>query len=997
MKLPNKRSEVSRSMSSAMREPILRSNAKQEVAATQRFFGMPTNYDDVGNAQARAAQAQGRVGLALADTGIAALGAVAQVDAIQQKVTYDARVSELNSWLAGYAAEEALRQDLGQFDPVTKSYGYDSMDEKFQSEYRQFKEFLGKKYKLTNGALQQEWANVERGSSTEARIRLDRLKRGAMDERVQGDSLVAHSRLSTSDELESWRVDAEKIFPPAKVEELYLAGQDNILIKEYRTKVFGGFGESNSNIEEWKYELDRLMMPGSEGQLGASITAYNRVNTLLKNKRAENNSASIDALVESKTPGEAKAVVAAALETGNFEREDQWIKAGQLQVSDLLVKEARDFLTDDTGQPIDDPEVQSLLAEDIAFNPEVTDADKKKYADDSYKAADSFNRFVIDLAWTSGNKGAAATKADEALLRLDEMSPEELGLKVGDYATKDILMGKMAEHLNQKKRIHAAQTIKLGKDAQDWQDAGQWMSGSMNINPWDTRASDLSGKAFITYVSGKNAENKQFTKPTEMLLADFTKQYKVAPTEAVDQLSYSAITGSPDQAAASLQNISLLNGLTGNHLPHQKGINKDQVVRAINMAHALQGLEGEAFAKALANYKAHELQGNKNSTAIKASYGEFSPRSADSIKEFFKTYAETNGLPVSELSDTGVALVQQYVEEAFSMYNGTESLALGSAVSIALSQMGIENDEYKINSYFAVSAYANQERTDDNPTLKQNIADVAELAGVDPEDVVTTVVPTSQGTNEVIYSDKAGGILINNQTGEVLQGDVNQLSPEAQRLADRVDVDKALDDAQRNLDAKNKQLTQAAPISLTGNRRSQKQREALVVATQSDDQMEAAQAKETIKVMDSIEYQKAVESGNQEFADGIMEEALAHVVAVETARRAAQERIAIENDRITTISEENKDLYTQENIEDYRAAKEGQEITGDVSKEFADHFKKRQESNAAKREQAAIDDDRNKQNLEAAAKKGRNSTSENKGAPKDFKGRGSAAARKKKD
>ena len=72
-------------MASTMRRPVLEEGRVQHQAYQQDFTPMPTNYDDVGNAQARAALAQGEAGMALAEVGLDVAKAADSVFQIQNK------------------------------------------------------------------------------------------------------------------------------------------------------------------------------------------------------------------------------------------------------------------------------------------------------------------------------------------------------------------------------------------------------------------------------------------------------------------------------------------------------------------------------------------------------------------------------------------------------------------------------------------------------------------------------------------------------------------------------------------------------------------------------------------------------------------------------------------------------------------------------------------------------------------------------------------------
>ena len=149
-------------MSGAFRNPILRDNVKQEVAATQRHISMPTNYDDVGRAQARAALAQGEVGAALVDASITSLDAGIQVNYANQKSDYLSKTTELENFISEYYAGAAMDQTLGEQDASGK-YGYDKLKEGFDKAVKRESERLDKKYNLTVGEFRDKYSSFKSG------------------------------------------------------------------------------------------------------------------------------------------------------------------------------------------------------------------------------------------------------------------------------------------------------------------------------------------------------------------------------------------------------------------------------------------------------------------------------------------------------------------------------------------------------------------------------------------------------------------------------------------------------------------------------------------------------------------------------------------------------------------------------------------------------------------------------------------------------------------
>ena len=175
MKLPNKRrSDVSRSMSSTMRSPVLQDkNFARNQAATQRFIPKenPGDYERLASAQMRAAEAGGNVGIAVADAGISVANAMIEVDNIQQKSAFEAKRAELKSWVGGYAGSLS-GENLTEM--VNGKRRFSTVKKDFESEYKKFKKDLDQKYGLTNGFFKQEFANEELGIKDSIHAELDK-------------------------------------------------------------------------------------------------------------------------------------------------------------------------------------------------------------------------------------------------------------------------------------------------------------------------------------------------------------------------------------------------------------------------------------------------------------------------------------------------------------------------------------------------------------------------------------------------------------------------------------------------------------------------------------------------------------------------------------------------------------------------------------------------------------------------------------------------------
>jgi len=287
MKLPTRRSDVSRSMASAMRSPVLQDkNFVQSRAATQRFIPTenPKDYERLASAQANAALASGKVGLAFADAGINAADALIKVDAIEQKAAFDAKEAELRSWVGGYAGRLS-GENLTEM--VNGKRKYATVKENFESEYKKFKKELDQKYGITNGFLRQEFANKELGIKTAANNELDKFIRGAEAEVAQQDSLSHLDYLSTHRELEEWKETASLLFTPAQVQSMYEQKGNAISVGGFQLRINNAknAGLGNAFLDGLEDELDiltaRLVSPGEvdeDGRVFYYIGKFSQLN-----------------------------------------------------------------------------------------------------------------------------------------------------------------------------------------------------------------------------------------------------------------------------------------------------------------------------------------------------------------------------------------------------------------------------------------------------------------------------------------------------------------------------------------------------------------------------------------------------------------------------------------------------------------------------------------------------------------------------------------------
>ncbi len=203
MKLPVARPRQSTDMGGAMRDPVLQKNRKQYQATEQRFHEMPTNYNQVGTAQANAALAQGNMMGAVAKAGIDIGQAIIDVDYVEQQADAPMLQAEYTSALAGFYANEGLRNDLSDRDKDGE-YNYKAVGDNFANFKRDLIEDLGKRFKITDPGLLADWNAKKIGIDSTAQIKIDSVVDRAKDQRIRLDGEELFAGVTTPEEWDIW-------------------------------------------------------------------------------------------------------------------------------------------------------------------------------------------------------------------------------------------------------------------------------------------------------------------------------------------------------------------------------------------------------------------------------------------------------------------------------------------------------------------------------------------------------------------------------------------------------------------------------------------------------------------------------------------------------------------------------------------------------------------------------------------------------------------------
>lgn len=948
MKLPNKRAAVSRSMSTAMRSPVLRDkNFVQSRAATQRFIpeNNPRDYERLANAQMRAAEAGGKVGLAFADMGIRMTDAAIQVDNIQQQVLFDAKEAKLRSWIAGKSGDAAMQDLAAKIDDGSGRRGYEVLKEEAEREYKAFRADLDKEYGITNYELRNKFANTELGLKTAFDNQLNKLIRGAENERSQITSLDTYSDITTMVELDKWRATAENLFTPQQVTEWYDKKTREIGVKAYAGRIDAA--EDNATLDAIYAELEgdeTTILTGPEylgvdeetgedlGYTTVPSLEYEDIGNLKKmveDRKNKNVELVNQLLTHSRSVSETKVIEEEAIASGNIQDYGDpelslriWRDKVAVKVSSQLIGDAQKALTFEhppSGRqlPIDDPVQYARVIDGVMANPEILDEDKVEFESILRGEVTDMHLSRVANSWVADQSHVdGGTMADVLLADMQDMTPEQLGLAVGDEAGKDELLGKTRQYLAEMKANKALETRKLTDAEKKMALANSIVSRRVGMAPNNPDLHEVSDIAFAKYVADKQGA---VVKPNESvnpltLEVKFAKEFGVAPTTGVNNRVDFALGrgGTPEAQYNALKQLLDLYRATDGGLENQSGLyNKKDVQEAIDLAGQIDGLTQRAAYDLLANRKGAFDQ--STTQGRKQDWEAFSPNSADAIKEYWETYAAKNEVDAESLSAGLVGLVQEYLPDAFMRYGNTTQ-AMMSAFNIAFGNMGIENGEWQANSLFALSPYADKSKSDDNKVLKTHLEDIAEISGVDYDEVGHRVILNTDNTMSVAYYNKETGmpLLYNNQDSEYLGKQIitsiDELSPRAEAEYNVVNATEVHEEATADYEASQQNLGEVINVSKPEDDiRTQNDRKALVAATQGPDAVEAATAKAKLDFNDSQLKQDIIANSAETGADP--EEAIksaeeAHVAAARAkARKEVERMLEAERRRQTELRE----------------------------------------------------------------------------------------------
>ena len=424
MRLPNKSSYESRSMGVAMRSPVLEEQRKQYVAARQNFIPMPTNYDDVANAQARAAMAKGEATLAFADAFNKGSDAVIQVNKIQNEAKSAAKEAELRSWVAGYLGSAANRQ-MHERDG-TGRYAWENERDKFEREFRQFEKELDRAYKFDNGLIANDYANKRKGILTTFNVELDGLIDNAKDDVARANLLEVARNESNLQNLESYADQFTAVYGPVEGEKLMQQARDRIFAQ-------GVIDQIQTNPEARSNDFLDLyieMLYDQFTEKKISPEAFKGLKADLEREKVKNTEVAKNDIRAAQTPEEFKSRLQGWIELGTLGEEDR-MTWGKTALSTFIYEDVEKRL-DESYQNGGNARDFLDIAMNAIANPDVNPAERRAIEDkqlqlvkskqmDFLRKLDSGDLYTIQRTDDGNVKTPYGSKARTEIQRITEV------------------------------------------------------------------------------------------------------------------------------------------------------------------------------------------------------------------------------------------------------------------------------------------------------------------------------------------------------------------------------------------------------------------------------------------------------------------------------------------------------------------------------------------------------------------------------------------------
>jgi len=545
MKLPKQKSDISYSMTGAMRNPVLRKASVQHQASTQRFIGMPTDYNQVANAKVRAANAKGKVGLAFADVAI-------EIDYNNQKADYVSKTAELKSWIAGYNAEQTMRQDLSEQGGADGSYNYENMQEDFQRELKAFEKELDQKYKFTNQEMQSKYGAFRSGQLDYSAENLSKLQMGAERSRIQGEGIMSFDQMAITEEgFNEWKDGYSAFFSDSEMAQYELKARDSYNGHAIDVQIKNSIGNSQlDSIEENVFKMHE------EGEI--SLSKRNNLEARIRTQQAENVRNAKDLISNAHSPEQASTLAATFrdLNTITDTEANDW---SAKRVSDLTIQGITSKITTTNGL-IDSPVLLSEANTDLdeAYRSGVIN--DNEYAKEKKKIHNTLKgRAQEDL------EGFLVTStASSETLDLWHQSIVELGPEANGYSAND--PNWIAFQSSLKTMVNDAESLRFAEDAELDEDriklglaSSLAYDGATIANGLDVgghKSSEIKDDAYdIVNLSAQTESykpNESGPENTVAVLEDFVKKQNYVPTRVAEDVYADWNSGEPARIQSAI-------------------------------------------------------------------------------------------------------------------------------------------------------------------------------------------------------------------------------------------------------------------------------------------------------------------------------------------------------------------------------------------------------------------------------------------------------------
>ena len=834
-----------------MRSPILQKATVQHRAATQRFIPMPTNYNELANAQVRAAQAQGRMGLAIAGAGAEWADAAIEIDLNNQRADLLTKKSELESFVSGFYAEQTQRRDLNEMD-AEGNYNYTKINEQLESELRAFEKQLDKKYGITDPKLKSAYAADRLGLIDGVRNKINTLAMESETERLRAQGVTAFAEVRREQDWEKWKEAYGPYFSPADMAKNELIARDIIVSDPIKGRidenydVFSLIG-TDGRSDTMMAEVDALYASGqiSEQRRNDLERDINNRVSFLKGYYGIQieNAGSIE---------EAEAWRDEAVLYGAQTDQDAtnaYKKRASLLTTDSVmgtINNGDGTLTNDVGmlRAANDALNKANINGDI--NPRDYGEAKKKIL----KHIDSTYQITLASAYDNGD----ITKARDMVYALSDsdVDPTQYGFSGtddpmwNDFKTK--AQGHLAD-LERKDKENAVAYTKT-KAVSDTAGAIVMSGGQTMVNGTSKTVMGPDGKEYsvsASDVKDKAWEMLTFSHPDHpvdetRLLNDYLAKHKFVPTGIATNLAADIQSGDPQRIAMALASAEAMFQSSGNRLT-KDSFSNEKLFGAFQMARELNDrLTGinlstetgrRAYENAMADFVNPQVVPEDQAKKSRTDFEE-KKRFGDALDDYggdsdiFEAFGD-DAMGSSDLKAFIGATYQQAIE-AGKPHDVAAKQAIEAATAVFEMEGGvIVRDRWESQSVYADSEFTDQSRTDFAAGVHLMTPEaIASGYTVEtpyaPEDIRFQKI----NKNEWMMTDPDGRPIIHrliDKNGAVVEGsgtilvvDANSLSPGAKAQADVQAAEQAAFGAERQVEMTQSQLEQESEAAMEAHR-----------------------------------------------------------------------------------------------------------------------------------------------------------------------------------